>query len=246
MNNKYSEDKPILMVSKNALGTDYIVGDIHGHLNKLLHKLHSINFDFNNDRLFSVGDVIDRGPDSIGCYNLLNEPWFYAVRGNHENMIAETAEAGYCDSFIMHGNGAGWFLELETPLSEHQGKYWRIDIAQDFSKLPYVIELDTPSGKVGIVHASPLCYDWNLCTKAICNNQQAMTDCIWDRSFYEECNQEANLGRSIKGIDYVVTGHNHAPEALIVNNFYSIATCWYQEGKDWDFVLVDTTDMSLV
>ena len=76
--------KSVVNVGINTKGEDYIVSDIHGMYYKLLNKLDSFGFDFSKDRLFSVGDIIDRGPDSLKCVELLNEPWFFTVRGNHE------------------------------------------------------------------------------------------------------------------------------------------------------------------
>ncbi len=71
----------------NNHGKDYVVGDLHGCLDLLLRLLNEVGFDQSCDRLFSVGDLIDRGPDSLGCLHLLKHPWFYAVQGNHENML---------------------------------------------------------------------------------------------------------------------------------------------------------------
>lgn len=66
----------------NSLGRDFIVDDLHGCLDLLDIELDRVGFDPAVDRLFSVGDLIDRGPDSMGCLRLLNKPWFFAVRGN--------------------------------------------------------------------------------------------------------------------------------------------------------------------
>ena len=77
----------IRKLSSNDRGKDYVVGDLHGCLDLLLRLLEEVKFDQSRDRLFSVGDLIDRGPDSLGCLHLLAEPWFHAVQGNHENML---------------------------------------------------------------------------------------------------------------------------------------------------------------
>ncbi|MGZ4957859.1 MAG: metallophosphoesterase [Methylomonas sp.] len=71
----------------NRQGKDYVIGDLHGCLDLLQRLLDEVGFDQNRDRLFSVGDLIDRGPDSLGCLHLLKHSWFYSVQGNHENML---------------------------------------------------------------------------------------------------------------------------------------------------------------
>jgi len=73
----------------NEQGKDYIVGDIHGCLTLLLRLLDAVNFDKSRDRLFSVGDLIDRGPHSLECLYLSASPWFYAVQGNHELLLLD-------------------------------------------------------------------------------------------------------------------------------------------------------------
>lgn len=71
----------------NTTGRDFIVGDLHGCTNMLLALLDHIHFDPSVDRVFSVGDLVDRGPDSEGCLTLLEYPWFHAVLGNHDAML---------------------------------------------------------------------------------------------------------------------------------------------------------------
>ena len=53
---------PIQHFTINKIGKDYVVGDIHGMFKALYKNLESMNFNFKTDRLFSVGDLCDRGP----------------------------------------------------------------------------------------------------------------------------------------------------------------------------------------
>jgi serine/threonine protein phosphatase 1 len=73
----------------NSRGKDYVVGDLHGCFDLLQRVLDEVDFDTTRDRLFSVGDLIDRGPNSLKCLELLSEPWFYAVKGNHEDLMLD-------------------------------------------------------------------------------------------------------------------------------------------------------------
>lgn len=229
----------------NTKGKDYIIGDIHGEYSKLMSKLKSVGFDFCNDRLFSVGDFIDRGLDSLRCYTLLMQDWFYAIRGNHEDALIDLKRYGYIDGYLARLNGSDWFIDIENI-----DMMW--DIADTLDNLPYIIELDTPSGKIGIVHASPLGYHWNdlvlgvmhdTCTY---NHKKYRDACIWDREFYLYCDQGKHKDRSIEGIDYVVTGHNHCNTPKIVNNFYSIATMDKEDNSEFNFLLLDTSTMELI
>jgi serine/threonine protein phosphatase 1 len=78
----------IRRVSANSQGRDFVIGDLHGCLDQLQDKLNSASFEpERGDRLFAVGDLVDRGPDSLGCLKLLQEPWFFSVLGNHDQMF---------------------------------------------------------------------------------------------------------------------------------------------------------------
>ena len=64
----------------NTKGTDYVVGDIHGHFTLLQNTLKELGFSEEKDRLFSVGDLVDRGEESHLALEWLDKPWFYPVR----------------------------------------------------------------------------------------------------------------------------------------------------------------------
>jgi len=72
----------------NTTGRDFVVGDIHGMFPALEELLASVEFDGDRDRLFSVGDLVDRGPLSKHAPDWLAHPWFIACRGNHEQFCA--------------------------------------------------------------------------------------------------------------------------------------------------------------
>lgn len=64
----------------------YIVGDIQGCLTPLHRLLHQVRFDPARDQLWSVGDVVNRGPDSLETLRYLRSLGcsFRMVLGNHD------------------------------------------------------------------------------------------------------------------------------------------------------------------
>lgn len=88
----------------NTVGRDFAVGDIHGCFTALSEALDDLGFNYNTDRLFSVGDLVDRGPESNLATEWLKYPWFHAVRGNHEQMAIDySAGIGGESLYIQNG-----------------------------------------------------------------------------------------------------------------------------------------------
>ena len=85
----------------------WIAGDLHGCHQRLLNELRDRHFDPYKDLLICVGDLIDRGPDSLHCLKLLKRSWFKTVRGNHEQMAIDALNAG--DMTLWSLNGGAWF-----------------------------------------------------------------------------------------------------------------------------------------
>lgn len=139
----------------NSAGRDFIMGDLHGCLDLLQAEMARIGFDPTVDRLFSVGDLIDRGPDSMGCLRLLREPWFHAVRGNHEDMLLDyaypvTAPYAYGGAANqIFSNGGRWVLDLGK---SEKDELWS-DLTPRVAKLPYVITVGDGPTRFHVAHA---------------------------------------------------------------------------------------------
>lgn len=200
--------------NKNQKGDDYVVGDIHGMYDVLMGELKKIGFDKSCDRLFSVGDLIDRGPDSIKCLALCYEPWFFPVRGNHEEMAFDCI-LGYSDGGMWIQNGGAWYLGEEC--DELNGTFH--DLSE---RLPHGIEVETDSGLVGVVHADVMRPKW----KDNFNGEtEALVYMLWSRSrVMGHCNYV------IEGIDRLYVGHSvlSAPE-VIDNVHYIDIGCGYKD-----------------
>lgn len=63
------------------------IGDIHGCKKELLKLLDKVGFRKETDHLVCTGDVIAKGPDSLGVVDTLMELNASSVRGNHEDKV---------------------------------------------------------------------------------------------------------------------------------------------------------------
>ena len=117
-----------------------MVGDLHGHRALLEAELDRLGFDPGCDRLFSVGDLIDRGPDSLATLSLIEQPWFHPVLGNHE--LAMLSFLGLCANKSPRksyaSGGSEW---LNDALDRHRKKLLRL--AEHVAQLPLSIHVDT-------------------------------------------------------------------------------------------------------
>lgn len=200
----------------NTKGRDFVVGDLHGMYGALQKKLKKKKFDPGKDRLFSVGDLIDRGPDSPKCLKLLDEPWFFAVLGNHEDLMLNA----------VFGDG--------KPLWEFNGGEWAEDLsrkklqkmAKRVQAMPIAMTIDLPGGKrAGITHAQFPFRNWK---KAMAGdfgkrNRKAM---IWGRSVINKRKKQ-----SVKNVDLTVHGHTPLRKPIRLGSALFIDTGCVHGGK---------------
>lgn len=124
----------------------FVVGDLHGCYDLLLSKLARQRFDRAADLLISVGDLIDRGAQNLQCLELLEQPWFCAVRGNHEQMAIDAITCG--EQGLWLANGGSWFMHLEQ---EQRGR--AAELIAGCASLPLIIDIDMADRHVVVAHA---------------------------------------------------------------------------------------------
>jgi serine/threonine protein phosphatase 1 len=82
----------------------FIMGDIHGEHEKLTALLEQVNFNYAEDTLIQLGDVVDRGPDVYSCVEeLLKIKNLIAIRGNHDFCWLEFLKTGQS---LLYNQGA--------------------------------------------------------------------------------------------------------------------------------------------
>lgn len=224
---------------KNNKGRDFVFGDIHGCFELLEKKLAEINFDPQKDRLFSVGDMIDRGPDSEKALEYLNKSWFYSVRGNHEQMFldwcTEDTPVYRNDAFRFHiHNGGLWLADYlgihiqkladdvnkDEPITD---LYPALNVwVEAIKKLPYAIEIKSDKKIIGIVHAEiPEKVEWPSLEAAL-NKTNVLYSILFSRKYIYSSKKRNKY--HIKGVDEIYCGHTIVDVPLKKGNINYIDT----------------------
>ncbi|MFM0242041.1 metallophosphoesterase [Paraburkholderia phytofirmans] len=128
----------------NPSGRDFVVGDLHGCVDALRYLLSVITFDPTRDRLFSVGDLVDRGEHSELALALLDKPWFFPVLGNHEDTLCAVAD-GRLRRQWWYGIGGIWAAQLSDERLQHYAEVLR--------GLPLVRVVGSGKERFNVLHA---------------------------------------------------------------------------------------------
>lgn len=192
---------------KNINGKDFVVGDIHGCFSLLIKELKKLNFDFENDRLFATGDLVDRGPESHLAEEFLEYPWFFSVMGNHEQMTIQYADGYFPPNAYIHNGGVWNVFNSKEQVNR---------IADVLRQLPVAIEVETDYGVLGIVHADVPFADW-ISFKEKIAEPNVIEAALWRRARINAIEQYGHA-MDIKGIDGVVFGHSPVSSPLFYKN----------------------------
>ncbi len=209
-----SADTAVVRFDKNSQGRDFVVGDIHGMFDHLEALLANVSFDEKKDRLFSVGDLVDRGPQSEDALKWLEKPWFHAVRGNHEQFVIDSENEEQLNIWINY-NGGEWWLNVD----ESRQPAYRAACA----KMPLAMEIETDTGFVGIVHADvPPFISWEHFISLLeSRDRDATLYALWSR------NRITGQGssRAVSGkVDRIYCGHTPTRMTVQLENVCYIDT----------------------
>ncbi len=215
----------------NATGRDFVLGDLHGMFAHLEALLNEVAFDESTDRLFSVGDLVDRGPESERALEWLDHPWFHAIRGNHEQFVLDSENEEQLDIWVGQ-NGGEWWLNVD----ESRQKLFRTR----FSHLPLAIEVKTKNGSVGIVHADvPPFITWERFVSLLeIHDRDATLYAIWSRN--RITGQGSSMAVAGK-MDRIYCGHTPTRTTVQLEN-----VCYIDTGAVYALDGYDDARLTLV
>jgi len=218
----------------NTLGRDLLVGDVHGAFSRLKSALHRIRFDESVDRLFCVGDLVDRGPESHEALEWLTAGRIRSVLGNHELAGLEFVCGALADD-IYALNGGEW--NIGVPPEVRQSR------AGLFAQLPVAIEIETASGLVGLVHADVPAPSWDMFRRQlrIDSSRPPSERPTLDAAVNSRRRFRRGIGTPVAGVHAVVVGHTRVSRPTWHCNVLCIETGGWSDG---DFAIVDAATLA--
>lgn len=196
----------------------FAAGDVHGSFRLLDAELAKVGYDPQQDALVFVGDLVDRGPDSMEALEWIDRPDIRRARGNHEE-IAEMVANREAQLRWALKCGARWLIQEKDHAKQ-------IEIARRLNDAPVAITLRTPGGRtVGITHADcPSEWDWVVRVLSDPRDPQhsrMVQTCLWSRSVIDHLIDDVQATRGypkskceVTGVDHVFHGHTIVRQAF--------------------------------
>lgn len=193
---------------KNGNKNVIVWGDIHG-CSRALIKAIEISESCKFDTVF-LGDYIDRGPDSVGCIDILirakerNKNWNFLM-GNHEHMLLDlfmNPNLVNKSSKLLNGDNFSYFETSKTYFSLIHSDLKLMNVKSFLSNLQLFYKIDNWI----FVHAS-------LKNNAISLDKKPLEDLLWN---YEEIPEWDRT--------YFVHGHNRVNQISMHGHGININT----------------------
>jgi serine/threonine protein phosphatase 1 len=213
-------------------GRLYVIGDIHGRSDLLDRMIAAISRDLEANPIaqsltVTLGDYIDRGPDSRGVLDrLITNPFptkFIALKGNHELMF---------ESFLRDPSVADeWrrFGGLET-LASYGIPVGSLMLGKDYDQAAEALKAAVPRSHmefIGALRTSLLVGRYFLCHAGIRPGipleLQSADDLLWIRAPF--LGSRADFGK------IVVHGHSPAERPEVLPNRINIDTGAYMTNR---------------
>lgn len=199
-------------------GRVFVCPDLHGSYDKLFAKLDSVNFDYDEDIVIGLGDLVDRGPNSLDCFNLIYKTWFYSIRGNHEQFCLDytTANQEYLRELRdrHERNGGEWFYRLPKDTQQK--------IGEAIDNLPIVLVLNRNGKRYGFIHGDipyyVRSYDDIVTTLSGKNADEHASEYLWSRSRMRMNIHDPERAAHIEGFERIYLGHTVIKEPINIKN----------------------------
>ena len=163
-----------------------VIGDVHGHYDGLMTLLEALA-PGSDDRVYFLGDLIDRGPKSAQVLEFVKESSYQTLLGNHEQLMLDALPNGPVDlrswqAWLYSGGDATIASYRDTGMMPYKHLEW-------MRSLPTHLDL----GDIWLVHAG---VDPKLPI-----HQQSIEQFCWIRQAFH------NISKPYFTNKLIITGH---------------------------------------
>ena len=182
----------------------YCISDIHGEYDRYIAMLEQINLS-DDDTLYVLGDVIDRGDRGIDIlFDIMERPNVKMLLGNHEYMCLATLgpnnEIGMRDVWQHNGGGVTYNdLMYTRPVKD------RMKVLRYIESLPDHLDIEVNGRAFHLVHGYP---------------GDNLHDRIWGRP-------DPYAGAPVDGATVIV---GHTPTAYLAGDHGEPLRIWHRNG----------------
>jgi serine/threonine protein phosphatase 1 len=237
----------ITTLTENVLGRDFVVGDVNGQHDMLMQSLSLINFDPEKDRLFAVGNVINKGNENVRTMQLFKEPWFFSVLGLQELILLSYFHYYHSKYFKRLDPNfyryIKWFqtIPLEQAqdcvkiIKEHisilpsvirikKGDFWHYIVSGDLSKGKngYSVFLFTDDEIEKLTHFNKSGLDWE---------SFSMSERLYQESLYSHLDDYKDSKNQEQGLGTVYCGNSIVDTPYLYRNHIFLNTGAVYSGK---------------
>lgn len=198
----------VIEASKNV----FVVGDLDGSLSGLQKALSRKGFLEHVDPLICLGDMIDRGSESIQLIQYLSDINADFVLGNHEHLMLESIISQ--DETAMHlwsSNGGAWHHDVDKAKLD--------SVCHLFLNSVLSILLEYRGIKIGLSHTLPQSWNWSFPPE---KSEDTVESLLWSRELFKSQKQSSNIG-----VNFSIHGHNSTQMPIWIGNTYHIDTNYY-------------------
>ena len=153
------------VIGINRAGRDFVVGDVHGCFRTLERALPELAFDPEHDRLFGVGDLVNRGPRSEEALVWLEDRFHAVTLGNHERPYLDWFRAKLLGS---RERASGWLRKVDC--ADYERWFRAID------RMPLALTIETAHGPVGVIHAQVPDPVWDRTLELLSTGSRGIAD----------------------------------------------------------------------
>lgn len=126
----------------------YLMSDLHGDYKNFRKMLLLTNFR-SDDVLYILGDVVDRGKDSLKLLEFVRTySNIVVLKGNHEMFLERYLKGTFEERIFSHFGGDTTLVELQKYSREQKD-----ELADYLEKMPYYQEITTEHGSTILTHS---------------------------------------------------------------------------------------------